>query len=782
MFSRLSCASLRFFGILLLGLGAACAQLPTPRLTTIFPPGGRAGTTVEVTVAGVDLDEAGRLYFSQPQLTAQPKLDARGQPEANKFVIAIPADAPLGSCDVRVVGRFGLSNPRMFMVGDLPESVVAATNSHAASALAVAPDSVVKGRIATNSVAWFKFTAKQGRRVLVRCLSGEIDSRLEDTLALSDPDGRELARSRRGGLLDFTPPGDGEYRVKLHDATFRGGDEYFFRLTVSTGPWIDFIHPSAGLPGTKAKYTLYGRNLPGGSPAKSVTVDGRPLEQLIVEIELPGDALATQRLQSSALLRPGAAGLDGFEYRLQSPQGISNPVRVAFAAGPVITELPEAPPGVQQLTPPCELAGLFRPRGEATTLTFDAKKGEVWWLEVLSQRLGFPTDPFALLERMTNNGQGGETFSTVAELGDSAASPGGLEFNTASRDPAFRLEVKEDGAYRVQVRDLFNRGAGSPRHPFRLVVRRETPDFRLVALAAQPPKLKDDARLVHTWTPNLRRGETQVVKILALRRDGFNGGIQLDAEGLPAGVSCAGAEIPGGRTNALLAFTAGVDAAAWSGAVKIIGRAKVGGRDLTREARGGSVIWHVSDFNEEPVQSRLTRETALGLSGAETAPVTIEPVERKTFEAVAGTKVLIPLRIVRRGDFTETLKLRAVGVPALEALGELEVKTNSATLEIDLGKFKVPVGTHHFILQGQTKGKHRSYAAEARAADEALQQADKELAAASAETKKTAGENKAAAQKLAKDLAEKSRLTEATIVVCSAPITLLVKPEEKKQP
>lgn len=781
MFSRLPRATLMSLGIALLGLWPARAQLPTPRLTTIFPPGGRAGTTVEVSVAGVDLDEASRLHFSRSQISAQPKLNTKGLPEMNRFVVTIPANTPPGVADARLVGRFGISNPRAFVIGDRPESILSVTNSRADTAFTMALNGVVHGRMTTNCAAWFKFTARQGQRVLVRCQGREIDSRLEESLSLHDPAGRELARNRRGGLLDFTAPADGDYRVKLHDTTFRGGDEYWFRIGISTAPWIDFIHPSAGLAGTTNKYTVYGRNLPGGAPANLVSADGKPLEQLVVEIELPGDAVARQHLESGTLIRPSEAALDGIEYRVKSPHGVSNPVRLAFAAAPVITGPLETPPQSQELAPPCEFAGLFRPRGEPTTLTFTAKKGEVWTLEVFSQRLGTAADPFVLLERTTTNAAGEKTFTTIAELGDTEAIPGVLEFNTASRDPSFRFEVKEDGSYRVQVRDVFNRGPASPRHPFRLAVRREMPDFRLVALAVQPPKLKDDARLAHTWTPNLRRGETQVVKILAFRRDGFNGEIQLSAEGLPAGVSSGGATIPEGRTNALLAFTAGKDAAAWSGAVKIIGRAKAGGRDLTREARGSSVILHVTDFNEEPVQSRLTREIALGVSGNETAPITIEPVGGGTFEAVAGTKIQIPLQITRRAEFNESLKLKAVGVPALEALGELEVKTNSATLEIDLGKFKLPPGTHRFILQGQTKGKHRSYVAEAQAADAALKLAEKELTAAASDAKKSAEEKKAAAQKLAKNLAEKSKPKDTTIVVCSAPITLLVKPEEKKQ-
>ena len=38
-----------------------------------------------------------------------------------KFKVTIPADAPLGIHDVRLVNKWGVSNARAFVVGDLPE-------------------------------------------------------------------------------------------------------------------------------------------------------------------------------------------------------------------------------------------------------------------------------------------------------------------------------------------------------------------------------------------------------------------------------------------------------------------------------------------------------------------------------------------------------------------------------------------------------------------------------------------------------------------------------------
>jgi hypothetical protein len=53
----------------------AQAQLPQTRLYSVFPPGAKAGASVELTLAGgVDLDEVNRLLFDHPGITAVPKM------------------------------------------------------------------------------------------------------------------------------------------------------------------------------------------------------------------------------------------------------------------------------------------------------------------------------------------------------------------------------------------------------------------------------------------------------------------------------------------------------------------------------------------------------------------------------------------------------------------------------------------------------------------------------------------------------------------------------------
>ena len=62
---------------LLLAAATVSAQpptpgLPTPRLLTVMPPGGKVGTTVEVTFTGQNLEDPERLLFSHPGIKSEP--------------------------------------------------------------------------------------------------------------------------------------------------------------------------------------------------------------------------------------------------------------------------------------------------------------------------------------------------------------------------------------------------------------------------------------------------------------------------------------------------------------------------------------------------------------------------------------------------------------------------------------------------------------------------------------------------------------------------------------
>ena len=101
MFSRKSKSILSFaLAALVLCQGqSAVAQLvglPLPRLLTLMPMGGQAGTTVEVTLTGENIESVTEMLFSTPKITAVPVKDEKGAVVENKFVLTIAPDAPIG--------------------------------------------------------------------------------------------------------------------------------------------------------------------------------------------------------------------------------------------------------------------------------------------------------------------------------------------------------------------------------------------------------------------------------------------------------------------------------------------------------------------------------------------------------------------------------------------------------------------------------------------------------------------------------------------------------------
>src|SRR5262245_30437170 len=84
---------------------SARADLPSIRFDRLKPLGAAAGATVEVEVAGRDMEDVNALRFDHPGLKAE-------FVKQNRFKITVAGDVPEGTYDVRLIGRFGISNPR----------------------------------------------------------------------------------------------------------------------------------------------------------------------------------------------------------------------------------------------------------------------------------------------------------------------------------------------------------------------------------------------------------------------------------------------------------------------------------------------------------------------------------------------------------------------------------------------------------------------------------------------------------------------------------------------
>jgi hypothetical protein len=740
------------FAVALLHSVLAFAQLPVARLSSVFPPGGQRGTAVDVTVAGTDLDALTALRFSTPLISAQPKLDAAGKPVANAFTVRIAADLRPGAYDVCAIGRFGASNPRAFVVDADPQAVASTANTAPEAAIDLPLDTGVYAVATLQASQFFRIKLKAGQRVWLDVDGQVIDTKFDPVIVLYDVTAaavggaaaggmREVARQRDGKALDFTAPADGTFLVEVVDALYAGGPEYAYRLRVSTRPRVEFVSPQAVNPHVPTDLSLFGHGLPGATPI----APGATLQRLAVKPFEFQDGDDAAGLSARWFVPPAMAMLDG-TMRYAFAGGI-NPTFLARSPRPLVAEQAEndEPAKAQTMTPPVDVYGQFYPRGDRDWFSFDAKKGEAFWVEVVSNRLTGITDPMVLIQRVTKDAKGAETLTDVKEAYDpeNIANPP-REFFATHRDPAFRFQTPEDGTYRVLVRDLFNEAGDDVRRTYRLSIApaASREDFRLVAWAQSPQPAPPAPGTTtppptQVWGANLRPGGVMPMGVLAFRSGGFAGDITLTATGLPPGVTCPPVTLSAGTNIATLLLAADEKAAAWAGPVCITATAKAsGGASLSHVARAGTVVFAAAQPDIDPPRSRLAQELIVAVTSGEVDPITVRPAEQKVWENSVAGVIEIPLKLTRRLGFTGAAKLKPLGgVAALSAMPAIDVPANAidGKLTIDAGALALGVGNYSVYLQATSAAPYdRDPAARAaaQATKDAADKATPELAVA----------------------------------------------------
>jgi hypothetical protein len=681
------------FGLLVLAVcGTAAAQppqpgIPTPRIQSVFPPGAKAGPppeirvlrtrlklALEVTVTGTDLEEPEKLVFSHPGITGEyikpkpPEPDPnkkappppKGNPNQHKFRVTVDDSVPPGIYDVRFAGRWGVSNPRAFVVGHLPEVNEREPNNDVPESQRVAIGTTVNGVLSAGTdVDYTVFAGKQGQRVIISCLSSSLDGRANPMIEVYDTAGRKLATNRdyrdTDAVADVVLPADGDYYVRLSQFTYQGGGpDHMYRLTIGTAPWIDAVFPPAIEPGKPTEVTLYGRNLPGGQPAAGFTIDGRPLEKLTVTVNPPTDPKAATRLQLHGRIDPLIALQDGFEYVFTGPTGASNPVPIFFSRDKVVLKKNAGgttPATAEAIPAPCEVAGFLGRRGDTDWYSFEAKKGEQFIVELHAERIGTAADFFFSVR------DGKDPKRDLSgELDDDNDTLHPFGFYTRSVDPpAYKFTAPDTGKFLVMVGC---REAGvlfGPRTAYRLRVSPAKPDFRAVVLPY--------SRHVQTGS-SAWRGGNQAYDVFVHRIDGYAGAITVTAEGLPEGVTAMPLTIGPNTRWGVLVLNVAADAPTFTGSftVTATGTAADGKqfvREVRREVRPASVTWGTSiQQGPTPVVGRLDRSLVLAVR-PEKAIFTITPETAKATRKVntKDEKLEAPFTVKQGEKFTIPVKV-----------------------------------------------------------------------------------------------------------------------------
>jgi hypothetical protein len=644
--------------------------LPQPRISGVMPLGAKAGTSVEMTVTGTDLDDPTGLRFSHPGMTAElivppePKPDPtkkdppKPAPKApvtkHKYKVTVPADAPVGTHDIRLVTKFGVSNARAFVVGSLLEALESdKPHADVPDAQKVELNSTINGTIAnTADVDYYSFAGKAGQRVLVNCRTSSVDSRCRPLVEVFAADGKRLGGNRNDkendALADVTLPADGDYLVRVCEFAYQSGSaDHFYRLTISTGPWIDAVFPNVVSPGQPTPATVYGRNLPGGKK-----VDGFDLETLSVTLTPPADA-ARDKLTVREIVAPPQALQDGFEFRLP---GAINAVPVFFTDAAIHIEKDgnDKPEAAEAIAVPCDVLGTIGKRYDKDWFGFEAKKGDVLHFELLADRLGSGMDTFFVVKNATGN-----MGNVIEEQDDDQDSLHPQTFFTRSGDPAAaKFTAPADGKYLVLVGSREANVDYGPRCGYRLRISKPAPDFRAVVM----PKSRD-----LTAAPLGHAGGQLALDVFIDRRDGFTAPVTATAEGLPAGVTAKPTVIGTGQRWGTLVLSVADGAGEFTGAITVKCSATVNDKPVSHDARPAAITWSVQPNNNTATITRLDRELVLAVR-PEKAPLRVaidQPAVKvktkdkdgKDVEKAAefplfvkpGDKLIVPVKVAWQG-------------------------------------------------------------------------------------------------------------------------------------
>lgn len=528
--------------ILIVAQQSVTAEAPTANY--LFPAGAQRGTKVNARIGGCNLHRAPQLIWIGSGVTAPSELSPTEKIWFEGPVIPQPAsqqkedyprdfaapleiapDAPLGRQTWRLSTSQGVTTAWGFVVGTLPEVIEHEVDGDAPATRVDLPVTI-NGRIfPREDVDAWSFVAKAGQTIVCQVATSEFGSPLNARIEVRGPNGQVLGEQLPEGTstpnLKLVAPVDGEYQVRIHDVAFGGLQDHVYRLAVSTGPLLEQVYPLGGQRGRETVFEFHGANL--AAPQQRFTL---PATGSQFVLRLPDDQRAVGEV---------CVELDD------------------------LTEILEAEPNdamPQTVSVPTILNGRIQSPGDVDVWTFTAKKGTEYDFDVRAARLGSPLD--AVLELQDATGK---------RLADADDSPG------LQTDARLRWSAPADGEYRLAIKDRLA-SRGDARFAYRIrIVSSDQPEMSLTST--------NDTLI-------LERGKTTALKISLDRGPGFKEAVELSLDGLPAGVTVSPAQpLVIGTNQRELQFNlkAEADAAIAVKPVKIIGRTKVGERELVAQTQ-----------------------------------------------------------------------------------------------------------------------------------------------------------------------------------------------------
>jgi hypothetical protein len=568
------------------------AQQNTPHAGYVYPAGGRQGETVDVTVGGQFLDGATTAIISGPGIQAGTpemiKLLTQGQinrlrdqlqelmekkkagkqwtPDEQKTVddlrkkvagfirpmtpaladrvnvqLKLDPDAPPGPRQLRLVTPIGITNPITFIVGQLPEftkpaAPVAGDRFRRAESIPkptptsvadIMLPTVINGQIPAGGVDRYRLTATKGQnlviaaavRQLIPYISDAVPGWFQASIALLDATGKEVAWADHYGF---------QQDPVLHYQVPADG-QYTLQIhdSIYRGR-EDFVYRiSIGeIPYITSIFPLGGK---AGTTAN---------------LEVRGWNLPTTRLTQDNKSR--TVGV----YPISLAKSNSIPFEVD-----TLPEITVRGTAQQRVKLPVIVNGRIDKPGEQHVLRFEGKAGEEIVAEVIARRLDSPLDSILKLTDAK-----GKQIAINVDFEDKSDA-----LITHHADSFLQIKLPSSGAYLLSISD--NQRKGGPDYAYRLRISHPQPDYQL---RVTPSSISS------------RGGLSVPISVYAIRKDGFNGEIEVKLKDAPGGFNLNGAWIPAGQSSVRMTLTLPSRKTETPVDLKVEGIAKLDGKKETR--------------------------------------------------------------------------------------------------------------------------------------------------------------------------------------------------------
>ncbi|MCA9145322.1 MAG: PPC domain-containing protein [Planctomycetaceae bacterium] len=401
-----------------------------PKCDNLFPTGGQRGQQVDVTAAGSFSNWPVSVWVDREGLQVEPDKDK------GKFKVQI-GDNANGVYLIRFHDKEGATQLRPFTVDSLPEMVEAEPNDDLSNANKLAESTIVNGRLEkSGDVDGFAIELKSGQTLVASLDANQtFGSPMDAVLQICTGDGFVIEQNDDQRGLDpqiaFEAPRDGVYVVRAFafpltpnsSIAFSGANTYIYRLTITTGGFIDHVFPLSLHPDTSTEIVPFGWNLPESVSLTSQANNDR-------------DRLFASHPELASSVQQSLT---------------TYPVVLARAA------LSKNDP--QPLELPVVVTGRIDAERDEDVFQVHAAKGAKLSIQVESDSLGFLLDP--LVQVLDAEGK------VLGEIDDT----------NRQRDCLLTQAIPADGVYRVVVRDVHHHGGF--RYVYRMTIDESTPDFAL---------------------------------------------------------------------------------------------------------------------------------------------------------------------------------------------------------------------------------------------------------------------------------------------------------------